>query len=48
MYDNGKGVAQDSKEAVKWYRLAADQGNASAQYSLALMLDVKIDSRTLH
>ena len=24
MYDNGKGVIEDDKEAVKWYRLAAD------------------------
>ncbi len=26
MYDNGQGVLQDYAEAVKWYRLAADQG----------------------
>ena len=26
MYDNGQGVPQDYKEAVKWYRLAAEQG----------------------
>ena len=25
------------KEAVKWYRIAADQGNANAQYNLGLM-----------
>ncbi len=25
-YDNGEGVPQDDKEAVKWYRLAAEQG----------------------
>jgi TPR repeat protein len=35
MYDNGRGVAQDYTEAVKWYRLAAAQGHAShAQYNL--------------
>ena len=28
MYDNGRGVLQDYKEAVKWYRLAAEQGDA--------------------
>ena len=28
MYDDGKGVLQDYKEAVKWYRLAAEQGYA--------------------
>jgi uncharacterized protein YdaT len=33
-YASGKGVPQDYKEAMKWYRLAADQGNASAQYAL--------------
>jgi TPR repeat protein len=26
MYDNGEGVPQDYAEAVKWYRLAAEQG----------------------
>jgi len=25
MYDNGRGVPQDDTEAVRWYRLAADQ-----------------------
>ena len=29
MYQNGNGVPQDDDEAVKWYRLAAAQGNAS-------------------
>jgi TPR repeat protein len=28
MYANGQGVPQDYAEAVKWYRLAADQGDA--------------------
>ena len=37
MYDNGEGVPQDYKEAVKWYRLSAEQGDASAQYNLGLM-----------
>ena len=27
-YRNGEGVPQDYKEAVKWYRLAAEQGIA--------------------
>ena len=31
MYDNGQGVAQDYKTAVKWYTLAAEQGDAKAQ-----------------
>ena len=29
-YANGRGVPQDDTEAVRWYRLAADQGYASA------------------
>ena len=28
MYNNGYGVPQDQKEATKWFRLAAEQGNA--------------------
>ncbi len=30
MYADGKGVPQDSAEAMKWYRLAAEQGYAAA------------------
>jgi TPR repeat protein len=37
MYDNGQGVPQDYKEAVKWYTKAAEQGYASAQYNLGVM-----------
>ena len=37
MYDDGQGVPQDYKEAVKWYTLAAEQGHASAQTNLGLM-----------
>jgi TPR repeat protein len=37
MYDNGKGVPQDYKEAVKWYRISAEQGEAMAQSILAVM-----------
>ncbi len=37
MYDNGEGVLQDDKEAVKWYRLAAEQGDAKAQNNLGVM-----------
>jgi TPR repeat protein len=39
MYDNGNGVPKDYAEAVKWYRLAADQGLAAAQLRLGLMYD---------
>jgi len=34
MYALGRGVPQDDKTAVKWYRLAADQGDADAQKKL--------------
>ena len=37
MYYKGQGVPQDDAEAVKWYRLAADQGDAKAQYNLGNM-----------
>ena len=39
MYYNGEGVPQDDKEAVKWYRLAAEQGDASAQGILGHMYE---------
>jgi hypothetical protein len=37
MYYNGKGVPQDYAEAARWYRKAADQGNADAQNNLGVM-----------
>ena len=37
MYYKGEGVAQDYQEAVKWYRLAAEQGDEDAQNNLAVM-----------
>ena len=37
MYENGEGVPQDDKEAVRWYRKSAEQGHADAQNNLALM-----------
>ena len=39
MYADGKGVAQDYVEAVKWYKLAAEQGVANAKNNLALMYE---------
>ncbi|PZO12165.1 MAG: hypothetical protein DCE87_15120 [Betaproteobacteria bacterium] len=32
-YDFGKGAPRDGKEAMKWYRMAAENGNAEAQNS---------------
>lgn len=34
-YENGDGVAQSPKEAVRWYSKAARNGDADAQYALA-------------
>ena len=36
MYASGMGVPLDYQEAVRWYRLAAEQGNAEAQHNLGL------------
>ena len=38
--DTGEGVPQDDAEAVIWYRRAAEQGHAGAQYSLGRMYDI--------
>ena len=37
MYANGEGAPQDNVIAVKWYRKAAEQGYADAQYNLGFM-----------
>ena len=39
MYSKGQGVHQDYKEAVLWYRKAAEQGHSGAQYNLGIMYD---------
>ena len=39
VYEYGVGVPEDDAEAVRWYRMAAEQGNASAQYNLGVMYD---------
>jgi hypothetical protein len=39
MFANGRGVAQDDAEAVRWYRLAAAQGNALGQFALGDMFE---------
>jgi uncharacterized protein len=38
IYQYGQGVSRDDAEAVKWYRLAAAQGDAEAQSSLGNMV----------
>jgi len=37
MYEDGRGVPEDYAEAVRWYRLAAEQGLANAQIILGAM-----------
>ncbi len=37
MYDQGRGVPQDSAETEKWLRRSAKQGNIGAQTTLRLM-----------
>ena len=37
MYVNGEGVPENNAEAVKWFRKAADQGFADAQFNLGRM-----------
>ena len=37
MYENGIGVAKDEREAVKWYRKAAEHGNEYAKKALRIM-----------
>ena len=37
MYANGDGVPEDDVEAIGWYRAAAEQGYADAQYNLGYM-----------
>ena len=39
MYEFGKGVPADAREAVRWYRLAANQGFAMGQNNLGHMLN---------
>ena len=34
MYEDGNGVDQNFEETIKWYRKAAEQGDAAAQNNL--------------
>lgn len=40
MYEMGKGVPNDLRQAAYWYERAAEQGLADAQYAIAQMYDV--------
>jgi uncharacterized protein len=45
MYHAGWGVPKDCAEALKWYRLAAEQGHSGAQNKIGLMyLDVSTET----
>ncbi|MGO4916793.1 tetratricopeptide repeat protein [Pseudogemmobacter sp. W21_MBD1_M6] len=52
MYFNGNGVPQDYAEAMTWFRLAAEQGDAGAQNNLGMMYKigwgVPQDNQTAH
>ena len=39
MYTRGTGVVQDHEQAVKWFRKAAQQGDAIAQFNLGGMYE---------
>ena len=39
MYYHGLGVKKDYKEAARWVRKAADQGDAQAQYNLGTICE---------
>ena len=40
MFENGQGVPQNFKKAIRWYRLAADQGLTKAQKKLSSLLKI--------
>ena len=40
MYKNGQRVPQDYATAVKWWRKAADEGDARSQFNLGIMYDI--------
>ena len=39
MFERGHGVPQSNVEAARWFRKAADQGDAGAQYYLGNMFE---------
>ena len=40
MYEKGQGVDQNDKNAVEWYKKAADQSLAEAQNNLGMMYEM--------
>lgn len=37
VYYEGEGISKDVVEAARWYRMAAEQGDANVQFRLGLM-----------
>ena len=37
MYADGRGIFKDDAEAVRWYRMAAEQGSTTAKFKLGSM-----------
>ncbi len=48
MHWNGTGTAKDYDKAVKWYRLAAHQGLADAEYSLGISYRLDLGVKKEH
>ena len=46
MYENGKGVTQNYQEALKWYRLAAEQGNTKARAHVKILETILATQKT--
>ena len=45
-YDEGRGIAQDSVQALGWYRKSAEQGNADGQFRLGYCYENGIGAAT--
>ncbi len=43
-YDKGNGVEQDDEKALKYFRLAAEQGNPKGLYGLGLLYDTTAEA----
>jgi TPR repeat protein len=39
LYSDGQGVPQDDTQSVFWYRKAAEQGDASAQFHIGYLYE---------
>jgi TPR repeat protein len=48
IYGEGRGVTRDYQTAIEWYRKAANQGNAEAQYNLGSVYKTLQDNIHAH